>query len=140
MAISWTFDRLLRLALLDVARLSATYAWPFSKTLPRSTLTRCNVWPCALWIDKAHARISGTCCRWAWTSPLGSSIFQLSGWQRRCRSVPSGWMKQTRGHFRVTVIPPSLWGMPFNFLRERASLSSSASSILSPVKSFSFST
>ncbi|KAI9375264.1 hypothetical protein BJX61DRAFT_531779 [Aspergillus egyptiacus] len=124
---------------LDVARLRATYACPFSKTLPRSTFTRCNVWPCALWMERAHARISGTCCRCAWTSPFGSSIFHVSGWQRRCRSEPSGWTKHTKGHLRVTVAPPSLWVMPLSFLRARAARSSSASSHFPPVKSFSFS-
>ena len=60
----------------DVARDSATYAWPFSNTLLRSTLTLSSaanqplprhlpivdnsLCPCDLWMDSAHARMSGT--------------------------------------------------------------------------------
>ncbi|RAH65764.1 uncharacterized protein BO66DRAFT_196804 [Aspergillus aculeatinus CBS 121060] len=142
---------------LEVARLSATYAWPFSNTLPRSTLTRCRVWPCALWMDSAQARISGTCWRCACTSPLGSSIFHVSGWQSRCRSVPSGCTKHTSGHLRVVTAapaptaaaPPSLWASGLSFLRARANLALSSSSkllspsspsgLLPPENSFSFS-
>ncbi|KAI5919264.1 hypothetical protein F4810DRAFT_510800 [Camillea tinctor] len=81
-----------------VARLSATYACPFSNTLPRSTLTRSSVWPCALWIESAHARMSGSCLRAACTSPVGSSTFHSSWMQRRVRCVPSVAVNRTSGY------------------------------------------
>ncbi|KAI5860612.1 hypothetical protein GGS23DRAFT_231818 [Durotheca rogersii] len=73
-------------------------ACPFSNTLPRSTLTRSSVWPWALWIESAHARIRGSCFRRAWTWPLGSSTFQSSGTQRSIRWVPSVVVKRMTGN------------------------------------------
>ncbi|KAI0399877.1 hypothetical protein F4802DRAFT_529319 [Xylaria palmicola] len=86
------------------ARLSATYACPFSNTLPRSTLTLSNVWPCALWMDSAHARIRGSCLRAACTSPVGSSTFQSSWIQRIVRCVPSVAVNRTTGYSRKSFL------------------------------------
>ncbi|OLY82983.1 hypothetical protein AYI68_g2886, partial [Smittium mucronatum] len=68
----YILEKIWRLSRL-VARLSATYACPFSNTLPISTLSRSIVWPWLLWIDNAHARISGNCTRTTFLPPISAS-------------------------------------------------------------------
>ncbi|KAK4123836.1 hypothetical protein N657DRAFT_429633 [Parathielavia appendiculata] len=50
-------------------------------------------------MDRAHARISGTCLRAACVSPVGSCTFQSSGRHRMRRCVPSTAWKATIGYF-----------------------------------------
>jgi len=94
---------------------------PFSKTLPKSTLTRSKVWPCDLWMLIAHERISGswntspltiyvqagrkrgrTCNLDACTSPLGSSILNVSGMTSTLLCDPLAIKKSTSGYFFAT--------------------------------------
>ncbi|KAJ6627366.1 hypothetical protein B0H10DRAFT_382580 [Mycena sp. CBHHK59/15] len=72
---------------------------PFSKTLPRSILTRCMVWPWLLWIEIAHARMRGICMRRASTAPCESST-RNSSRTRRTASVldPSSAGNSTKGY------------------------------------------